>query len=29
MEKRLVDLTKTDVLEDSDYLFVNHGDNPV
>lgn len=29
MEKRLVDLTKTDVLEDGDYLFVNHGDNPV
>lgn len=29
MEKRLVDLTKTDFLEDGDYLFVNHGDNPV
>ena len=29
MEKRLVDLTKSDALENDDYLFVNHGDNPV
>ena len=29
MQKRLVDLTKSDGLNDSDYLFINHDDNPI
>lgn len=29
MQKRLVDLTKSDSLNDSDYLFINHDDNPI
>lgn len=29
MQKRLVDLTKSDSLNNSDYLFINHDDNPI